>query len=136
MITYVVPTLSVKQATNLLYRTFKNKHDGIDIGRSGQGVNISRHKLDALSYVKSESGLVNDPEYLKRLKDQLQLATSVEDILYSKAELDKDKTKNIHKDMQYMVVAEDQKPNDKNGDASKLKKLKLYQFYVLDTTRK
>ena len=41
LITYVVPTLSVKQATNVLYCPLKNKHAGIDNGRSGPGVNIS-----------------------------------------------------------------------------------------------
>ena len=29
LITYVVPAFSVKQATNVLYRTFKNKNAGI-----------------------------------------------------------------------------------------------------------
>ena len=50
-----------------------------DIGCIIPGVKISPQKLDALSYIKSESGLVNNPERLKRLKDKLQLATSIED---------------------------------------------------------
>ena len=87
LITYVVPTLAVKQATNVLYCTFKKKHAGIDIGRRGPGVNISRRKLYALSYVKSKSGLVNNPERLKRLKYRLQLATSIGDILDCQDEL-------------------------------------------------
>ena len=41
LITYVVPNFSVKQATNVLYRTFKKKHAGIDIGRNRPRVNIS-----------------------------------------------------------------------------------------------
>ena len=92
LITYVVPNLSVKQATNVLDTTFKKKHAGIDIRRSVPRENISRQKSDALSYVKSESGLVNNPERLKRLKDQLKLATSIEDILDYQAELEKYKT--------------------------------------------
>ena len=125
LITYVVPTLSVKQATNVLDCTFKNKHAVIDIGRSGPGVNIYQRKLDALLYVKSDSGLVNNPESLKRQRYQLQLATSIEDFFDSRAELDKDKTQKLHKYMQYVVVAEEKKLNDKNGDTSKLTKIEI-----------
>ena len=88
-----------------------------DIGRSGPGVNISQRKLDAISYVKPESGIVNNPENLKRLEDQLHLATSIEYILDSQAEIDKDKTQKLQKDMQDMVFAADQKLNENNQDA-------------------
>ena len=88
-----------------------------DIGRSGPGVNISQRKLDAISYVKPESGIVNNPEHLKGLEDQLYLATSIEYILDSQAEIDKDKTQKLQKDMQDMVFAADQKLNENNEDA-------------------
>ena len=82
-----------------------------DIGRSGPGVNIYRCKLDAFLYVKSDSSLVNNPERLKQIKYQLQLATSIEDILDSQAELEKNKTQKLYKDMQDMVLAAEQKLN-------------------------
>ena len=131
LITYVISTFSLKQATNVLYRTFKNKHAGINIGRSGPGVNIHRHKLDAISFVKYESGLVNNPERLKRLKDQLQLDTSIEDILDYQAELEKDKMQNLQKDIQDMVVSADQKLNDKNGDASNITKIEIVSILCI-----
>ena len=96
-----------------------------DIGRSGTGVKIYRQKLYAISYLKSKSGLVNNPERLGRLKDQLQLDTSIEDILDSQAETKKDKTQKLHKDMKDMVVAEEKKMNDNNGDTSKLTKIEI-----------
>ena len=96
-----------------------------DIGHIVPGVKIYPQKLDALSYIKSGSGLVNNPERLNRLKDKLQLATCIEYIFYSRYELEKDKTQKLHKDMQDMVVAAEQKLNDKNGDASKLTKIEM-----------
>ena len=123
LITYVVPAFSVKQATNVLYRTFKKNHAGIDIGCRGPGVNLSRQKLYALSYVKSKSGLVNNPERLKRLRDHLQLDTTIGDILDYQYELQKDKTQKLHKDMQDMVFTAEQKLNNKNGDDLKLTKI-------------
>ena len=60
---------------------------------------------------------------MKRRKGQLQLATYIEDILDSQSKLEKDKTQKLHKDMQDMVVAAEQKLNNKNGDASNLKKI-------------
>ena len=125
LITYVVPTLAVKQATNVLYWTFKKKHSGIDIGRRGPEVKIYWRKLDALSYVKSDSGIVNNPDNLKRLKDRLDLATSTGDILDYQADIDKDKNKNLHKDTQDMVVAAEQKLNNNNGDDSKITKIEI-----------
>ena len=96
-----------------------------DIGSSGPGAKISRRKLDALSYVKSQSGLVNNPERLKRLKDQLELAGSIEDILASQEELETAKKQKLHEDMQNVVVAAEQKLNDKTGDVSKLTKMEI-----------
>ena len=68
---------------------------------------------------------MNNPESLKRQRYQLQLATSIEDFFDSRAELDNDKTQKLHKYMQYVVVAEEKKLNDKNGDTSKLTKIEI-----------
>ena len=68
---------------------------------------------------------MNNPDCLKRLKDQLQLATSIEDMLDYQDEIEKDKTQNFHKDMQYMVAAAEHKLNNNNGDASKITKIEV-----------
>ena len=102
-----------------------------DIGCIVPGVKISPQKMDALSYIKSDSGLVNNPERLKRLKDKLQLATCIEYIFYSQYELEKDKTQKLHKDMQDMVVSAEQKLNDKNGDASNITKIEIVSILCI-----
>ena len=68
---------------------------------------------------------MNNPERLKRLKYKLQLDTSIEDILDSESELEKYKPQNLHKDMQDMVVATEQKLNDNNGDSSNLTQIQI-----------
>jgi hypothetical protein len=51
----------------------------------------AKRKLDCLGYIQSSSGIQNDPERIKRLKDRLMLADSMERIVNVKRNLKKQK---------------------------------------------
>lgn len=48
----------------------------------GEGAkqSLAKRKLDALGFMRGESGIQNDPERIKRLRNQLALADSIAEI--------------------------------------------------------
>jgi hypothetical protein len=64
-----------------------------DVGLAGGTEKMSKRKLDALGYIKAESGFANDEKRMKRLQEQLRLCQSLEEIKGAEDSVLKEKKK-------------------------------------------
>ena len=88
----------------------------------GEGAkqSMAKRKLDALGFMRGESGIQNDPDRMKRLRNQIHLAESLADI--SKAEADTKALQTSQKTTLLIEKAPDavRKLEEKGGDPQKL----------------
>jgi hypothetical protein len=91
-----------------------------DAGDSGAKHKLSKHKLDAMGYVKSHSGIMNDDQRVKRLKNQAQLAESIAEIKCFENAAKEKKQGDMHVVQSQLAPAGVLKLVDRGGDVAKL----------------
>ncbi len=64
-----------------------------EVGLDGGTEKMAKRKLDALGYIKAESGFANDEKRMKRLEEQLRLGQSLEEIKVAEESVLKEKKK-------------------------------------------
>jgi hypothetical protein len=91
-----------------------------DAGGVGATLRTAQRKLDNFGYIKSHSGLANDPERLERMRNQVDLTASFADIHNVQARDDQQKKKAEQRGLLDLVRAAIVKFNAKGRDATKL----------------
>ncbi len=91
-----------------------------DAGDSGAKHKLSKFKLDAMGYVKSRSGIMNDDQCVKRLKkNQAQLAESIAEIKCFEHAAKEKKQGDMHATQSQLAPAVVLKLADKGRDVAK-----------------
>jgi hypothetical protein len=93
----------------------------LDAGGAGAQKKLAKRKLDALGYIKAHSGIQNDPERIKRLKDTAELAASIAEVKRADAAEKKAKKIKTTGGLLDEAPAAAEKLKSKGGDPAKLK---------------
>jgi hypothetical protein len=117
---------SQREILKVSHKTLLTRRDIMkDISREGGGIKLAARKLDCLGSIKPYSGLVNNEEQLRKMKNQVGLAQSIMDI----QALDKATTLQKRKDdttaLVLLSVNAREKLAEKDGDVSKITKKEI-----------
>ena len=94
-------------------------------GGAGASTKLAKRKLNNLGMIRSHSGVQNNPEQIKRMKAQLQLAESMAAIQRQTQTTKAANAANTIKNLQEVAPQALQKLQAKNNDPAKLKKVEL-----------
>jgi hypothetical protein len=90
-----------------------------DASNSAAKHKLSKCKLDAMGYIKSHSGIMNDDQHVKRVKSQGQLAESIAKIKCFEHAAKEKKQGYMHAVQSQLAPAVVLKLADKGGDVAK-----------------
>ena len=107
-----------------------------EVGRDGGTEKMSKRKLDALGYIKSESGFANDEKRMKRFEEKLRLCQSLEEIKLAEDVTSKEKKKAERQEMEETLSGALEKLAKNNYEPKALRKKEisaiLFMRYDID----
>lgn len=94
------------------------------IGKNDQ-LKIAKQKLYNLGYIQSHGGIQNNPERMKRLKNQLELSVSIAEINASKEKDKKEKLNDLKMEYRNLAKSAIQNYLSRHEDAKKITKKEI-----------